>query len=120
MMLLDALALGAVGIASDILEDTSILPQEYVKPQSLGEEVRSQLLMRYVPACLPEDGAQGAGIELLVARNRQTTKPKPSRIRITADPERRRRSGMHRLQLHRDHERGIRASPVSVRSSPSR
>ena len=72
MMLLEALALGAVGIAGDIPENTSILPLEYVEPQSLGEEVRSQLLIRYVLACLPEDGAQGAGIELLVARNRQS------------------------------------------------
>ena len=72
MMLLEALALGAVGIAGDIPENTSILPLEYVEPQSLGEEVRSQLLIRYVPACLPEDGTQGAGIELLVARNRQS------------------------------------------------
>ena len=34
-------------IVGDIPEDTSILPQGYVKPRSLGEEARSQLQSRY-------------------------------------------------------------------------
>ena len=40
-------------------------------PQSLGVEVRSQFLIRYVLACLSENGSQGAGIEFPVTRNRQ-------------------------------------------------
>ena len=40
-------------------------------PQSLSVKVRSQFLIRYVLACLPENGSQGAGIEFPVTRNRQ-------------------------------------------------
>jgi hypothetical protein len=32
--------------------------------------VRPQFLIRYVLACLPENGSQGAGIEFPVTRNR--------------------------------------------------
>ena len=45
-MLLEAPALGALGVATDVPEDTSILRQGYVEPRSPGEEVRSQLLIR--------------------------------------------------------------------------
>jgi hypothetical protein len=50
-MLLEAPALGALGVAGDIPENASILPQGYVEPLSLDEEVRSRLLIRYRAPC---------------------------------------------------------------------
>lgn len=39
--------------------------------QSLYVKMRSQFLIRYVLACLPENSSQSAGIEFYVTRNRQ-------------------------------------------------
>ncbi len=51
---------------------------------SIGEEVRPQSVLGDILACLPEDGAQGAGVEM------------------TAAPERRRSLGMDRFQFQGD------------------
>ena len=51
---------------------------------SIGEEVRPQSVLGDILACLPEDGAQGAGVEM------------------TAAPERRRSLGMDRFHFQGD------------------